>query len=113
LLHQGLDLVPNNPQLGPQFNFMIAPLWTDLYPVAGSTFRTEGTTTYQKYFWNNIAEISNMNNLNTFSLEIRPTGFIGATYDLINIQNQQVAAGISGDISLGQMQKFYLRLVLC
>ena len=104
---QGLDLVPSNPQLGPQFNFMIAPLWTDLYPVAGSTFRTEGTTTYQKYFWNNIAEISNMNNLNTFSLEIRPTGFIGATYDLINIQNQQVAAGISGDISLGQMQKFY------
>ena len=104
---QGLDLVPSNPQLGPQFNFMIAPLWTDLYPVAGSTFRTEGTTTYQKYFWNNIAEISNMNNLNTFSLEIRPTGFIGATYDLINIQNQQVAAGITGDISLGQMQKFY------
>ena len=104
---QGMDLVPNNPQIGPQFNYMIAPLWTDLYPVASSTFRTEGTTTYQRYFWNNIAEISNMNNLNTFSLEIRPTGYIGATYNQINIQNQQVAAGITGDISQGQMQKFY------
>jgi hypothetical protein len=86
---------------------MIAPLWTDLYPVASSTFRTEGTTTYQRYFWNNIAEISNMNNLNTFSLEIRPTGFIGATYNQINIQNQNVTAGITGDIALGQMQQFY------
>jgi hypothetical protein len=104
---EGLNLVPGNTQLGPQFNYMIAPLWTDLYPVASSTFSTEGTTTYQRYFWNNIAEISNMNNLNTFSLEIRPTGFIGATYNQINIQNQNVTAGITGDISLGQMQQFY------
>jgi hypothetical protein len=104
---EGLNLVPSNPQLGPQFNYMIAPLWTDLYPVASSTFRTEGTTTYQKYFWNNIAEISNMNNLNTFSLEIRPSGFIGAIYNQINIQNQNVTAGITGDIALGQMQQFY------
>jgi len=104
---EGLNLVPGNTQLGPQFNYMIAPLWTDLYPVASSTFSTEGTTTYQRYFWNNIAEISNMNNLNTFSLEIRPTGFIGAIYNQINIQNQNVTAGITGDISLGQMQQFY------
>lgn len=104
---EGINLTPNNTQLGPQFNYMIAPLWTDLYPVSVSSFRTEGTTTYQKYFWNNIAEISNMNNLNTFSLEIRPTGFIGATYNQINIQNQNVTAGITGDIALGQMQQFY------
>lgn len=104
---EGLSLVPTNPQLGPQFNYMIAPLWTDLYPVGNSTFRTEGTSTYQKYFWNNIAEISNMNNLNTFSLEIRPTGYIGVMYDQIRLQNQNVTAGITGDIGLGQMQQFY------
>lgn len=86
----------------PEFSFIIAPLWTDLYPVPSSTFRTEGTTTYQKYFWNNISEISNGNNLNTFSLEIRPSGFIGATYDKINIQNQNTWAGIVGDPALGQ-----------
>lgn len=92
----------------PEFSFMIAPLWTDLYPVASSTFRTEGTSTYQKYFWNNIAEISNMNNLNTFSVELRPTGFIGINYEKVNIQNQNTWVGTTGDTTLGQInQRFY------
>jgi hypothetical protein len=103
----GIDLVPSNPQLGPQFSYMISALWTDLYPIASSSFRTEGTTTYQRYFWNNIAEISNMNNLNSFSLEIRPSGYIGASYSQLNIANQDVTAGITGDVALGEMQKFY------
>jgi hypothetical protein len=93
--------------VSPQFSFMIAPLWTDLYPVGSSSFRTEGTAQYQKYFWNNIAEISNMNNLNSFSVEIRPTGFIGVDYSRVNIQNQNTTAGIIGDASLGQKQQFY------
>lgn len=86
----------------PQFSFMIAPLWTDLYPVQSSTFRTEGTTQYQLYQWNNIAEISNMNNLNTFGLEIRPTGYIGATYSIVNIQNQNTWIGAIGDPTQNQ-----------
>ncbi len=89
----------------PEFSYIIAPLMTDLYPSANSTFRTEGTTTYQKYFWNNIGEISNGNNLNTFSLEIRPTGYIGTTYDMINIQNQNTWAGTAGDINAGQINE--------
>jgi len=91
----------------PQFSFMIAPLWTDLYPVQDSTFRTEGTTSYQKYFWNNISEISNGNNLNTFSLEIRPSGFIGINYEKINIQNQNTWVGLVGDPVLGQINERY------
>ncbi len=92
----------------PEFSYIIAPLWTDLYPTTASTFRTEGTTTYQKYFWNNIGEISNQNNLNTFSLEIRPTGFIGATYDKINLQNQNTWVGTVGDPTIGQInERFY------
>lgn len=94
----------------PEFSFMIAPLWTDLYPVGSSTFRTEGTTTYQRYFWNNIAEISNMNNLNTFSLEIRPTGFIGANYTQINIQNQNTWVGTIGDPTLNQWNQIHYGL---
>lgn len=91
----------------PQFSFIIAPLWTDLYPVQNSTFRTEGTTQYQLYQWNNIAEISNMNNLNTFGLEIRPTGYIGATYSLINIQNQNTWIGAIGDPTQNQWNEIY------
>ena len=98
-------VVPTETQ--PQFSYMIAPLWTDLYPVGSSTFRTEGTSTYQKYFWNNIAEISNMSNLNSFSLEIRPTGYIGATYSLINIQNQHTWIGTIGDTTKSEWNQIY------
>jgi hypothetical protein len=94
-------------QLTPQFNYMIAPLWTDLYPVGQSRFRTQGDSTYQRYHWENIAEISNMNNLNTFGLEIRPSGFIGAYYERINIQNQNVFAGTIGNVSLGEHNQIY------
>jgi hypothetical protein len=103
----GVDLVSSNSQLGPQFNYMISALWTDLYPIATSSFRTEGTSTYQRYFWNNIPEISNQSNLNSFSLEIRPSGYIGASYSLLGVRNQVVTAGITGDVTLGEMQKFY------
>ena len=103
----GVDLVSSNAQLGPQFNYMISALWTDLYPIASSSFRTEGTSTYQRYFWNNIPEISNYSNLSSFSLEIRPSGYIGASYSQLGVRNQDVTAGITGDVALGEMQKFY------
>jgi len=103
----GLHLSPENVQLGPNFRYFIAPLWTDLYPTQQSTFETEGTSQYQIYRWNNIAEISNFNNLNSFSLEIRPSGYIGVDYSLVNITNQIVSAGIVGDPTLGQMQSFF------
>jgi hypothetical protein len=90
----------------PQFNYMIAPLWTDLYPDGVSTFRTEGTADYQKYFWNNLGEISNTNNRNTFSLEIRPSGFIGANYTQINM-NQTAWIGTVGNATSGQVNEIY------
>ena len=99
--------VPINSGTHPQFSYIIAPLWTDLYPVRNSTFSTEGTSQYQIYRWNNIAEISNMNNLNSFSLEIRPTGFIGVNYTQLNIQNQQVAAGTIGNPAAGEFNQVY------
>jgi hypothetical protein len=85
---------------------MIAPLWTDLYPDGVSTFRTEGTANYQKYFWNNLGEISNTNNRNTFSLEIRPSGFIGANYTQINM-NQTAWVGTVGNATSGQVNEIY------
>jgi hypothetical protein len=90
----------------PQFNYMIAPLWTDLYPDGISTFRTEGTANYQKYFWNNLGEISNTNNRNTFSLEIRPSGFIGVDYAQINMR-QTAWVGTVGNATSGQVNEIY------
>lgn len=91
----------------PQFSYMIAPLWTDLYPVGQSRFRTQGDSTFQRYHWENIAEISNMGNLNTFGLEIRPDGFIGSYYTSVNIQNQNTWIGTIGDPRLGEWDQIY------
>jgi hypothetical protein len=91
----------------PQFSYMIAPLWTDLYPVGQSRFRTQGDSTFQRYYWENIAEISNMNNLNTFGLEIRPSGFIGSYYSNVNIQNQNTWIGTIGDPRLNEWNEIY------
>lgn len=100
---EGLD----TSRLTPQFNYMIAPLWTDLIPTTASTFSTEGTPTYQKYRWENISEYSNRANLNTFGVEIRPTGFIGVNYEMVNLTNQNVFAGTIGDVALNEYNKVY------
>ena len=96
-----------NPQMPVSFNYTIMPMQTDLYPVSQSKFYIQGDTTYQKYWWQDIAEISNQNNLNSFSVEIRPTGYIGIQYDKINIQNQVVTSAIIGDASLGEYTVHY------
>ena len=91
----------------PEFSYMIAPLWTDLYPVGQSRFRTQGDSTFQRYHWENIAEISNMSNLNTFGVEIRPSGFIGVNYANVNIQNQNTWIGTIGDPRLSEWNQIY------
>lgn len=96
-----------NPQMPVSFNYTIMPMQTDLYPVPQSQFYIQGDATYQKYWWQDIAEISNTNNLNTFSVEIKPTGYIGIQYDKINIQNQVVTSAIIGDASLGEYTVHY------
>ena len=96
-----------NNQTPVSFNYTIMPMQTDLYPVGQSRFYTQGDATYQKYWWENIAEISNFNNLNTFSVEIKPTGYVGIKYDQINIQNQLVTSAIIGDASKGEYTLHY------
>ena len=90
----------------PEFQYMIAPLWTDLYPTGDSSFRTEGTSQYQKYFWTNLGEISNTNNKNTFSLELRPSGFIGINYTQINGM-QNYWAGTVGNPAAGEINEVF------
>jgi len=97
----GPDLSQNTIGYGAQFNYTIAPFWTDLYPGPSSQFYTTKSSNHIRYHWDNIADISNPNNLNTFSLELRPSGFIGANYANTNSQ-QQVTIGTIGDLRLGE-----------
>jgi hypothetical protein len=94
----GYDITqPNHP-----FSFAIMPLQTDLLNYSGR-FLTEGTPQYQRYMWENISEYGRPQNLNTFGVEIRPSGFIGIHYEKINIDpSRSVTIGMTGDSSLNQ-----------
>lgn len=96
-----------NNQMPVSFHYTIMPMQTDLLPVPQSRFYTQGDTTFQKYWWENISEYSNQNNLNTFSVELKPSGYIGIKYDQVNIQNQEVTSAIIGDASKGEYTLHY------
>jgi hypothetical protein len=95
----GYDITqPNHP-----FTFAIMPLQTDLINYGQGRFLTEGTTQYQRYKWENISEYGRPGNLNTFGVEIRPSGFIGVHYEQINIDpSRPITMGMTGDSSLNQ-----------
>ena len=95
----GYDITqPNHP-----FSFAIMPLQTDLINYGQGRFLTEGTPQYQRYKWENISEFGRPGNLNTFGVEIRPSGFIGIHYEQINIESwRAVTMGMTGDSSLNQ-----------
>ena len=95
----GYDITqPHHP-----FSFAIMPLQTDLVNYGQGRFLTEGTQQYQRYVWENISEFGRPENLNTFGVEIRPSGFIGIHYEQINIDpSRAITMGMTGDSSLNQ-----------
>jgi hypothetical protein len=99
----GYDITqPNHP-----FSFAIMPLQTDLINYSGK-FLTEGTAEYQRYKWENISEYGRPQNLNTFGVEIKPSGYIGIHYEKINIDPwRTVTMGMTGDSSLNQYTLHY------
>jgi hypothetical protein len=98
----GFDLRNNN---GTPFSFAIMPLQTDLLNYSGR-FLTEGTPQYQRYVWENISEFGIPQNLNTFGVEIRPSGYIGMHYEQVNISpNRPVTIGRTGDV--GEFHQYY------
>jgi hypothetical protein len=99
----GYDITqPNHP-----FSFAIMPLQTDLINYQGR-FLTQGSTQFQRYTWENISEYGRPDNLNTFSVEIKPSGFIGINYEKINIDSwRTVTMGMTGNSSLNQYTLHY------
>jgi hypothetical protein len=98
----GFDLRTNN---GTPFSFAIMPLQTDLINYSGR-FLTEGTPQYQRYVWENISEYGAPQNLNTFGVEIRPSGYIGMHYEQVNISPwRPVTIGMTGDV--GEFSQYY------
>lgn len=100
----GYDLTQ---QQGYHLNYAIMPLQTDLINYGQGRFLTEGTTQYQRYKWENISEYGRPNNLNTFGVEIRPSGFIGMYYDQVKIDSHVVTIGMTGDTTLREYTQHY------
>jgi hypothetical protein len=93
---------------GYEFNFSIMPLQTDLVNYGSGRFLTEGTPQFQRYVWENISEFGVPGNLNTFGLEIRPSGYIGIHYEKINISpGRIITMGITGDTTQGEYTQSY------
>jgi len=100
---------PNLAQLGSDtsWNYTLLPLAVDLWATdPSSRFYTQSDNTYMRYTWENINQFGT-NNLNTFSVEIRPTGYIGFTYNDITLDSNTVTAGIVGDVTKGQYKQIY------
>lgn len=94
-------------QQGHPFSFAIMPLQTDLINYQGR-FLTEGTAQYQRYKWENISEFGAPQNLNTFGVEIRPSGYIGMHYEQVNISPwRPVTIGMTGDSSRSEYTLHY------
>jgi hypothetical protein len=97
---------PISGNLGSQFYYSIMPLWTDLYNYSGSLY-TQQSNQHLKYTWENISQFGFPDRLNTFSLEIRPTGYIGLQYQNVNIIEYPVTIGMVGNAALGEYTQFY------
>lgn len=105
----GTDLNNQAFQSNSPWNYAIYALNTDLVPGSNSEFYTQVTDngTGLKYSWVNVPEIgTNLNN--TFSVQIKNTGYIGINYQQVNLSPwRNPLIGIAGDISQGQYSVTY------
>ena len=96
----GLDL---STLRDPQYNYMIAPLWTDLYDTSGQATWYKRTTNSMIYGWYGTAEFGAWNsNNNSFEVDINSSGAFNVRYGSAQIVNHYVTSGFTGDLSKGQ-----------
>jgi hypothetical protein len=100
---------PLSNNIGSNFHYSIMPLWTDLRNESGSYYTQTNSESYLRYTWENISQYGYPDRLNTFDLEIRPTGFIGINYTKINIGGYPITAGLVGNAQLGEWNQHYYK----
>lgn len=98
---------PLSDNIGSNFHYSIMPLWSDLRNYSGSYFTETDGQGFLRYNWENISQFGHPDRLNTFSLEIQPSGYIGINYQQINIDGYPVTAGLVGNAGLGEWQQHF------
>jgi hypothetical protein len=105
----GIDLNQQRFAGSSPWNFAIYALNTDLDVGTNSQFYTQKTDngTGLRYTWENVVEIGT-NNENTFSVNIKDSGYIGINYEKVNLSPwRNPLIGIAGDVSQGQYNQYY------
>ena len=100
---------PLSNNIGSNFHYSIMPLWSDLTNYSGSYYTETDSQSYLRYNWENISQYGYPDRLNSFDLEIRPTGFIGINYTKINIGGYPISAGLVGNAQLGEWNQHYYK----
>jgi hypothetical protein len=100
---------PLSNNINSQFYYSIMPLWSDLYNYSGKYFTETDGVGFLRYNWENISQYGYPDRLNTFSAEIRPSGYIGVNYQLINIAGYPITSGLVGNASLGEWTQIYYK----
>ena len=90
-----------------RYNYMIAPLWTDLIDVSNNaTWYLRGTNS-MTYGWYNTHEFYN-NNLSSFEVDINSSGAFNVRYGSAFVSTgHTVTSGITGNLSQGQYFQYY------
>jgi hypothetical protein len=94
----GLDL---SRLTDTRYNYMIAPMWTDLIDTTGQATWYKRTTDSMIYGWYGTKEYGT-NNSNSFEVDINSTGAFNVRYGNAYITNHYVTSGFTGDLSKGQ-----------
>lgn len=100
---------PLSNNIGSNFHYSIMPLWTDLRNYSGKYFTETDGVGFLRYSWEDISQFGYPSRLNSFDLEIRPTGYIGINYEKIDIIGYSITVGTVGNAQLGEWEQQYYK----
>ena len=88
------------------YNYIIAPLWTDLISINGSHYY-KTTSTSATYGWYNVSEFYNPSSSNSFEVDINSSGVINTRLGGAMISNHYVTSGMAGNLANGEYYQYY------
>lgn len=90
----------------PSNNYIIAAAWSDLVTLNDSAYYLS-TPDSVTFGWYGVIEYYNMNNRNSFEVELYSLGDIDLRYGGLNITSHTVSVGLTGDLSKGEYIELY------
>jgi hypothetical protein len=83
------------------YNYMIAPLWTDLIDTTGQSTWVKKDSNSAIYGWYGTREYGT-NNQSSFEVDINSSGAFNVRYGNALVVNHVITSGFTGDLSKGQ-----------